>query len=88
MKTEVSDPYNMFGKIILSLGLALCKYFSCPRLILGLSSFVFFALNYSLNYFWKKAGGILEITVKLNKAIAVVHVGGLLKGPARDVLEF
>ena len=73
--TEVSDSYNMFGKIITFSRLGPSQVFFlssaypcrfvlicllCPRL-LGKT------LNYSLNYFWKKTGGILEKIVNVHE---------------------
>ena len=50
-QTEIfvlNDLSNKFGKIVLSVGAALRKSFSCPRLVLGLSSFVLFVFLLSL----------------------------------------
>ena len=49
--TLVKPCETLFGKVVLSVGAALCKSFFCPRLVLGLSSFVLFVvLTMSLYY--------------------------------------
>ena len=46
--TLVKPCETLFGKVVLSVGAALCKSFFCPRLVLGLSSFVLFVFLLSL----------------------------------------
>ena len=44
----ISHGNKIIGKVVLSVGAALCKSFFCPRLVLGLSSFVIFVFLLSL----------------------------------------
>ena len=44
----ISHGNKIIGKVVLSVGAALCKSFFCPRLVLGLSSLVLFVFLLSL----------------------------------------